>query len=118
MAFPSHNNSGIERFINYSSFAISAFLYAIFKLKRPDIIYAYHPPLTVGICALFLKIFFRARVFYDVQDIWPDSINATGFIKNKFLIKNISIVCNIVYKFVDRIIVISPGFKNLLIKRC
>ena len=49
--YPSHDQSALGRILNYLSFATSATIYSIFGAKRPDVIYAYHPPLTTGIAA-------------------------------------------------------------------
>ena len=115
--YPSHDKSSLRRAMNYISFAISATLFGIFKIKRPKVIYAYHPPLTVGICAVILKLYFRVPLIYDIQDMWPDTLKATGMLSNKFIIKIIYYLCKLVYSLSDEIIVLSPGFKRLLIKR-
>ena len=115
--YPSHDNKFLNRCLNYITFAISLTFFGLFRINKPDLIYAYHPPLTVGLAAIILKKFFNIPVVYDIQDIWPDSLEATGMINSKILQKTISIFCNLVYKFSDKIIVLSPGFKSLLIKR-
>lgn len=115
--YPSHDQSAIKRIFNYVSFAFSASLYGIFLLKRVNVIYAYHPPLTVGIAASLIKIFRRIPVVYDVQDMWPDTLRATGMIVSSRALTLISRVCDWVYRHVDRIVVLSPGFRLLLIER-
>ena len=54
---------------------------------------------------------------FDIQDIWPDSLAATGMLDSKKLQNIISFFCNLVYKSSDKIVVLSPGFKSLLVKR-
>lgn len=115
--YPSHNNSKLGRIFNYMSFALSTIFYGILFAKKPNVIYAYHPPLTTGIAAVVIKFFRRAPVVYDIQDLWPDTLKATGMIKSKKVLKFISRVCNKVYSLVDQIVVLSPGFKSMLIKR-
>ena len=115
--YPSHNKSAFMRILNYLSFFFSAIIYGLFNAKRADVIYAYHPPLTVGIVAVLLKIFWKIPVVYDVQDMWPDTLNATGMITNKILLAFVGRVCDWVYHRVDHIVVLSPGFKKLLIER-
>jgi len=53
--YPSHDHSRIGRIANYFSFFLSAFIYLTFFAKRADIIYVYHPPLTVGLAAICAK---------------------------------------------------------------
>ena len=115
--FPSHDNNFLNRCLNYITFAISVTFFGLFKIKKPDIIYVYHPPLTVGLAAIILKKFFNVPLVFDIQDIWPDSLAATGMLDSKKLQNIISFFCNLVYKSSDKIVVLSPGFKSLLVKR-
>lgn len=115
--YPSHGQSGIGRVLNYISFAASSLLYGLFGAKKPDVIYAYHPPLTVGIAAAFIRLLRRVPVVYDIQDMWPDTLRATGMFSNEKALNVVARVCDWVYKRVDQIVVLSPGFKRLLIER-
>lgn len=115
--YPSHDKNKLGRMANYISFSFSSLLYGLFFAKRPDIIYAYHPPLTVSISALIIKLFRQIPVVLDIQDIWPDTLKATGMIRNPRLLDFVSKVCNLTYSYVTKIVVLSPGFKNLLINR-
>jgi glycosyltransferase involved in cell wall biosynthesis len=115
--YPSHGKSVFGRTLNYISFSVSAILYCLFCKKKPSVVYAYHPPLTVGIAAVVIGFFRRAPVVYDIQDMWPDTLKATGMISSNIILKTISIVCSWVYRRVDQIVVLSPGFKKLLIER-
>ena len=115
--FPSHDKSKLGRIANYISFAFSSLLYGLFFAGRPDVIYVYHPPLTVGVSALIIKLFRRVPVVLDIQDMWPDTLKATGMISNPRLLGFVSSICNVIYSYVTKIVVLSPGFKNLLIDR-
>ena len=115
--YPSHDGAALKRIFNYISFAFMAMVFGIFFTKKADIIYAYHPPLTVGIAAVFIKFFRRTPVVYDIQDMWPDTLKATGMMNNNKILDVISRVCQLVYKYVDHIVVLSPGFKKKLIER-
>ena len=115
--YPNHDQSAIKRVLNYCSFALSVFFYGAFMAKRADVMYAYHPPLTVGVAASLIRFFRRIPLVYDIQDMWPDTLRATGMLNNPRLLKLINQVCNWVYCRVDRIVVLSPGFKRLLVER-
>lgn len=115
--FPSHGKSKLGRFANYVSFAFSSLIYGLFVARRADVIYSYHPPLTVGISAVIIKYFRRIPVILDMQDMWPDTLKATGMLSNARLLSFIFKVCNLIYSSVTTIVVLSPGFKNLLIDR-
>jgi colanic acid biosynthesis glycosyl transferase WcaI len=115
--FPSHNNSAILRIINYVSFAFSALVYGLFIAKRAHVMYAYHPPLTVGIATSFISWMRGIPLVYDVQDLWPDTLRATGMLRNKHALAFVGLVCGWVYKRVDHLVVLSPGLMRLLVQR-
>lgn len=115
--YPSHDSSAIARAWNYISFAITSCLYGLFFSKRPDVIYAYHPPITVGMSAGFIGFFRRVPVVYDIQDMWPDTLKATGMLNNPKALSLIAKICQWVYGRAKYIVVLSPGFKNLLVHR-
>jgi len=115
--YPSHDQGAIGRVINYVSFAAASLVYALFAARRPNVVYAYHPPLTVGVAAALIRMFRRVPVIYDIQDMWPDTLRATGMFSNERALKVVSRVCDWVYRRMDQLVVLSPGFKNMLIER-
>jgi colanic acid biosynthesis glycosyl transferase WcaI len=112
--YPSHGGSALKRLFNFVSFAISSTLYGILFAKKADIMHVYQPP---GVAAALIRLFRRFPVVYDVQDMWPDTVAATGMIQNQAILSFLYHLCQWVYRTVDKISVLSPGFKQLLIKR-
>jgi colanic acid biosynthesis glycosyl transferase WcaI len=115
--YPNHNQSAVKRVLNYASFATSALLYGLFMAKRANVMYAYHPPLTVGVTASLIRWVRGIPLVYDIQDMWPDTLRATGMLNNPRALTMVGIVCEWVYKRVDLLVVLSPGFKRLLVQR-
>jgi colanic acid biosynthesis glycosyl transferase WcaI len=115
--YPNHDQSAIKRVLNYASFAASALFYGLFMAKRADVMYAYHPPLTVGVSASLIRCFRRIPLVYDIQDMWPDTLRATGMLNNPRALSLLGRVCDWVYRRADQVVVLSPGFKRLLVKR-
>ena len=115
--YPNHDQSAIKRVLNYVSFAASSLMYGLFLARRADVIYAYHPPLTVGITASLIRLLRRIPVVYDIQDMWPDTLRATGMVNNVRALNVVAAACRWVYRRVDYIVVLSPGFKRLLVQR-
>lgn len=111
--FPSHDSSKIGRIANYLSFMFAAVIAGLLA-PRPDAIYAYHPPLTVGIAAAFVGWLRRAPVCYDIQDLWPDTLHATGMIRSDRLIGLVGWVSLWTYRRMTRIAVLSRGFRRTL----
>lgn len=115
--YPSHDNNAIKRILNYTSFALSASLIGCFLVKRPDVIYVYHPPATIGLPGLFLHLLHRAPFVYDIQDLWPDTLKASGMLGNSVALWMVEKWCRFVYSQAAKIVVLSPGFREMLIRR-
>ncbi len=115
--YPSHDGSALKRIFNYVSFAISSCLYGLFAVGKPDVVYVYHPPLTVGLSASIVSLFRRVPFVYDIQDLWPDTLTATGMVRNKYVLSIVSVLCKFVYRSASKLVVLAPGFKKKLIER-
>lgn len=115
--YPSHDRSGLKRMANYLSFALCASLFGPWLVRRPDVVYAYHPPLTTSLPAWTLKLTKRAPVVYDIQDLWPDTLGATGMVRDGLLVRALGRWAGWAYRMVDRVVVLSPGFKRRLVER-
>ena len=115
--YPSHDRSVLRRIANYLSFAISAFIYGAFFARKVDVIYAYHPPLSVGAVAVVLKFLRGWRVVLDVQDLWPDTLRATGMLNNERVLSMIGSAAGLIYRWTDVVVVLSKGFQDRLISR-
>ncbi|MEJ2743002.1 MAG: glycosyltransferase family 4 protein [Gammaproteobacteria bacterium] len=115
--YPSHDSSKIRRIMNYSSFALSALFFCLFFLKRPKALYVYHPPLTTGVVASIVSKIRRIPFVYDIQDLWPDTLKSTGMISSEKVLAWVGRVAHYVYKSATSIVVLSEGFKQLLINR-
>lgn len=115
--YPSHNRNPFGRVANYVSFFMSATCYLTFFARSADVMYVYHPPLTVGLAAAVAKFFRRTPIVIDIQDMWPDTLRATGMINNGKLLGLVGVACNWLYRSANHIVVLSPGFKKLLKQR-
>ncbi|HIF9494419.1 TPA: glycosyltransferase family 4 protein [Photobacterium damselae] len=115
--YPSHDSSALKRIANYISFAIASTIIGLIKTRNIDVIYSYHPPLTTSMAAFVLGLCKRVPFVVDIQDLWPDTLAATGMINNKRILYIVNKICTFIYKRAAKIVVLSPGFKNKLISR-
>ncbi|EKO3932939.1 glycosyltransferase family 4 protein [Vibrio fluvialis] len=115
--YPSHDSSAFKRILNYISFAVSSSVFGLVKTRKIDVIYSYHPPLTTSLSALFISFFKRVPFVVDIQDLWPDTLTATGMVKNTKVLNVVNMACHLVYRQASKIVVLSPGFKKRLIDR-
>lgn len=113
---PSHDRSGVRRMLNYLSFAFSCLLFGPWLVSKPDVIYVYNL-VTLGPAAFLLRGLSGAKVLLDVQDLWPESVFNSGMLKNRILLRLLTIICAWVYRQADWLTVLSPGFKPALVQR-
>lgn len=119
--YPSHDRSAIRRIANFTSFAAAATLIGAPHLRDVDVAYVYHPPLTAALPAIALRALRNIPFVLHVQDMWPESVTQSGFVNNRrvndAIERVLSRACLAVYSRAAHIVVISPGFKQLLVER-
>ena len=99
--------------LNYLSFAASGALLGPWLLRgrRFDVVFAYgNSPLTQVVPALALKTLRRVPVALWVQDLWPQSLQATGFVRNAALLKAVEWMVRLLYRGTDLLLVQSRAF--------
>jgi lipopolysaccharide/colanic/teichoic acid biosynthesis glycosyltransferase len=111
--YPSHNESGFKRIINYLSFGICACFLGPWLVRKPDVVYVYNL-ITLAWAACFLRWIYGCKVVYDVQDLWPESVASSGMMKNRFILGLLNRWSLWAYRKADHIVVLSPGFKKNL----
>lgn len=114
----SYNTSFIGRLWGYFSFVFSS-LYAgiFFAREKFDIIIVTSPPLFVGITAYVLSKLKRVPFVFEVRDLWPESAIDTGVVKSKVVIKMAYWFESFIYKKAGLINVLTPAFRDALIKK-
>lgn len=85
--------------------------------SKSDVVVAIGPPLQTGFASLLLKKLWGCPVLYWLQDIVPDAALNVGMMKAGTALKVARWMEQKVYRGVDRIGIISEGFRlNLLTK--
>ncbi len=113
----SYNKNFLGRLFAYFSFMLSSIWAGLFHIGKIDVIIATSPPLTVGFTAIVLSIVKKTPFISEVRDIWPDSAIQSGVLKNKLLIKLSYWLESISYKRAKKIVVLTPAFRDYLIKK-
>jgi colanic acid biosynthesis glycosyl transferase WcaI len=114
--YPSHDQSAARRAATYASFALSAAVLGPLVTRRPDVAYVYHPPGTVGLPALVQRLLHGVPIVYDIQDLWPDTLRATGMVRSNVVLRAVGAWSRLVYRAASRIVVLSPGFRSRLLE--
>jgi len=114
--YPSHDRSGTKRILNYLSFSISSTILGSFLINKPDIIYIYNL-VTLKPAADIIRLFYQCPVVFDVQDLWPDSVENSGMLKAAMLNRLLTRYCLAVYKSGMHLVTLSHGMKAELVCR-
>ncbi len=119
--WPLPNRKARERMRNYTSFCISAAVRGL-TLPRPDVIIATSPQLLVALAGWWLSFARRGArqipFVFEVRDLWPESLAAVGIgNEDSLLHRALGAVAGFLYDRADRIVVVSPAFREHLIKR-
>ena len=81
------NKSIIQRLLNYFSFVYSSAQVGKNRIGDVDVIMCESPPLFLGYSALYLKRKKKAKLIFNVSDLWPESAEKLGVVKNKWMLK-------------------------------
>jgi glycosyltransferase involved in cell wall biosynthesis len=111
---PKGSGNALRMYLYYLSLATSASLSIPFLFSsRPDLVFVYQPsPITVALPALVLKRLEHIPVWMWVQDIWPETLAATGMVRSPLLLEFVGKLVKYVYRGCDRILVQSKAFKD------
>jgi glycosyltransferase involved in cell wall biosynthesis len=99
--------------LNYLSFICSATVFGSWMLRRRaiDIILVFAPsPILQAIPAIWLARMKSARLVTWVQDLWPESLRATGFVKNESVLRLVKGLVRWIYRSNDCLLVQSEAF--------
>lgn len=101
--------------LNYLSFLISACVLAPILLRRRkfDVVFSVsYSPATSNIPAILMKRIKKIPMLIWVQDLWPESLSATGSVKSETILSNVRYMMRWIYNQSDVILVQSPAFKG------
>lgn len=109
---PRGNGGSLPLIANYLSYAISASLLGpLLGRKRYDLVFVFEPsPITVGVPAILMKRLKGVPLMFWVQDLWPESLSATGAVSSKRVLRAVDALVRFIYRECERLLVQSRGF--------
>lgn len=111
---PLPNRKAFERILNYSSFMFSAALRGFF-LKKYDVVISTSPQLLVGLSGLFISRLRGGKFIFEVRDLWPESLIATGTSgEDSFMYRALRRISSYLYRKADHVVVVTPAFKKYI----
>ena len=115
--FPRGKNSSIRLALNYLSFIVTGITFGPFLLhnRKYDVVFVYGlSPILLAIPAVFISWLKGNKLVVWVQDLWPQSLSATGYIKSNFLLRCVEVVVRWIYRHTDLILVQSRAFEGVV----
>ncbi len=106
----------VKRIFSYISFMISATIAAM-RLPKQDIVIATSPSLFAPLIGIAVKNRQHIPLYLDIADIWPESANATGFMKKGIAFKLAEQLESFVYNHCDYFVPAALGTQQYLINR-
>lgn len=110
---PRGKNSSMRLALNYLSFIVSGLVFGpwLKRGRKYDVIFVYGlSPLMLALPALFLGWLKKVPVVIWVQDLWPQSLSATGYVRNRLILWAVEQVVRFIYRHADLLLVQSRAF--------
>lgn len=108
------SGGGARRLVqNYLSFIASGCLLGpwLLRRRRIDVVFVYGTsPILQAIVGILLRATHRARLVTWVQDLWPQSLEATGYVRNPRALAVVAAVVRWIYRHNDLLLVQSRAF--------
>lgn len=111
---------GLRLFLNYFSWAFFASVRAFFLAitDKFDLIIVHEPsPITQGFPAIVYKKLRRVPIYFWVLDLWPESLESAGGIKNKHVLGVFKKMVQYIYNNCDKILISSQGFALSILEK-
>ena len=116
---PRGRGSALRLVFNYLSFIVSASLFGPWLLRgrRCDVILVFGlSPILQVIPAIWLARIKGAKLVTWAQDLWPESLSATGFVTNRKILSTVAAVVRWIYRNNDLVLVQSRAFVEPVVR--
>jgi len=116
--FPAKSKSNlVGRALSFVAFSVIAGVCAVLvgrrsASKRVDAVVAMSPPLTLGTVGWIAARLRRTRLIFNVQDVFPDAVVATGAITNSTVIALASWLERFTYRRSHAVVVLSDDLQR------
>jgi colanic acid biosynthesis glycosyl transferase WcaI len=79
--YPCQSAEVIPRLLSYLSFVVSSSVLGSIMLAATDYLLVESPPLFLGLAGMWLSRVKRARLIFNVSDLWPESAVRLGIVR-------------------------------------
>ena len=110
--FPTKKSNLAGRAVAFSVFTVLATVFGVFSRRKPDVVFAMSPPLTLGFAGAATARLRRVPVLFNIQDVFPDVAIELGKIKNPLLVRFAKWLERRAYSAVDMVTVLSEDLRE------
>lgn len=120
LVIPRGKGGGMMLALNYLSWAFIAsmwaFIMALFR-KYDAVLVHETSPITQGFPALVIKALRNTPIYFWVLDLWPESLESAGGVKNRHVLRFFTWVTRLMYRHSDKILMSSRGFRESILDK-
>jgi glycosyltransferase involved in cell wall biosynthesis len=110
---PRRRGGALRLAANYLSFMLTSATLGpwLLRRRRIDVVFVYGTsPILQAIGAIAIARFHRARLVAWVQDLWPQSLEVTGYVRNRRVLAAVAVAVRWIYRRCDLLLVQSEAF--------
>ena len=119
--YPSHDDNAVKRIVNISSWALSSTWYGTGDIKDAGLAVVYSSPVTANLAPMWARIRYGVPYVTMIQDLWPDSVFASGFLAGGIVRRVAETLlgwfAKLSYRLSSHVTVLSPSMKDVLVAR-
>lgn len=114
--YADHSLSSIKRTLNYFVFGFFAALAILKYGSKNSFYYILQSSPFVVFCAWAVKLFKpNSKTLLDIQDVFPENIRVSGFIKSETVINILDFLLDhLYYRFFDLFVTVSESFRKII----
>lgn len=107
---------GLRLALNYISYAVSGCLMGPLLCRDDyDILFVcQYSPVSIALPGVLLKKMRHIPLIMWIQDLWPESITATGAVNSAWVLKQVDRLVDYIYRYCDKLWIQSRAFESLL----
>lgn len=102
-----------KRILVHASFIVSS-LSGLFMVRKLDVIFAMNPSLFSFFPTLVYKLFFKAKIIRNVDDLWPEVWYDLGIVKSRFPKRLLNWIAQISYDIPVAVTPLSHTYVHFL----
>jgi colanic acid biosynthesis glycosyl transferase WcaI len=115
--FPTDKADIPARAAAFGAFTAEAAVAAALSRRRPDVVLAMSPPLTLGLAGAAVARLRRAPFVFNIQDVFPDAAVETGNLTNPRAIAAASRLERWSYQAADAVTVLSDDLRDNVVAK-